>query len=85
MRPEDMFDQRSAPPKPTITPHSMKVQVEEVSESDDHHLLLLNTGQDTLTAVASRSSVPPAGASLDVVFDLAKIHLFDEDSGKRIT
>ncbi len=84
IRPEDIFDQRSAPPKPTITPHSIKVQVEEVSESDGRSLLLLSTGQDTLTAVASRSSVPPADASLDIVFDLAKIHLFDEDTGKRI-
>jgi len=84
IRPEDIFDQRAAPPKPTITPKSMRVQVEEVTGVDGRHLLLLNAGQDILTAIASLSSVPPVGSSIEIVLDFARLHLFDEDTGNRI-
>ncbi len=84
IRPGDIFGARAAPARPTISQNSVKVQVEQVTELEDRTLLTLNTGQDTFTAVASSESVPLPGTSLDVVFDLAKIHLFDDDTRERI-
>ncbi len=80
IRPQDIFDQRAAPPKPSISRSSLRVRVEEVAELQDRHVLTLSTGQDTFTALASPSSVPTQGVTLDVVFDLARIHLFDHDT-----
>ena len=84
IRPGDIFDARAAPPRPTLSRNSVKVRIEQVAELEDRPLLTLNTGQDTFTAVASSELVPMPGTSLDVVFDLGKIHLFDDDTRERI-
>ena len=84
VRPEDIFDKRAAPPKPTISQDSLKVRVDNVTTLGDRRLLSLNTGQDTLKALLSLSSASPAGASIEVCIDLAKIHLFDAETGKRL-
>ena len=84
VRSEDIFDKRAAHPKPTISHSSVPVQVEKVTPLGDRHLLLLNTGQDMFTALASPSALPPVGTRIEVVFDLARIHFFDGDTGRRI-
>jgi len=84
VRAEDVFDKRAAPPKPTISKHSLKVRVDEVTTLGDGCLLALNTGQDTLKALFSLSSAPPAGADIEVSIDLGKIHLFDAETGERL-
>ncbi len=84
VRAEDIFDKRAAPPKPTISKHSLKVRVDEVTTLGDRYVLTLNTGQDTLKALFSPSSAPPAGADIEVSIDLAKIHLFDAETGERL-
>ena len=84
VRPEAIFDKRAAPPKPTISEDSLKVKVDEVTTLGDRRLLTLNTGQDTLRALFSPSSASPAGADIEVSIDLAKIHLFDAETGERL-
>ncbi len=84
VRPEDIFDKRAAPPKPTISEDGLEVEVEEVTAVDDRHLLSLNTGQERLKALFSASSAPLAATRIEVVIDLAKIHLFDAETGERL-
>jgi len=84
VRPEDLFDKRAAPPKPTISEDSLKVKVDEVTTLGDRRLLTLNTGQDTLKALFSPSSASPVGADIEVSIDLAKIHLFDAETQQRL-
>ena len=84
VRPEDIFDKRAVPPKPTISKDGLKVRVDEVTTLGDRRLLSLNTGQDTLRALLSLSSASPAGASIEVCIDLAKIHLFAAETGERL-
>jgi len=84
VRPEDIFDKRAAPPKPTISEDGLEVEVEEVTAVGDRRLLSLNTGQERLKALFSASSAPPAAANIEVVIDLAKTHLFDAETGERL-
>ncbi len=84
VRPEDVFDKRAAPPKPTISKDSLEVRVDEVTTLGDRRLLTLNTGQDTLKALFSASLASPVGAGIEVGIDLAKIHLFDAETGERL-
>ncbi len=84
VRPEDIFDKRAAPPKPTISKDSLEVNVDEVATLGDRCLLTLNTGQDTLRALFSPSSSAPVGAHIEVSIDLAKIHLFDAETQQRL-
>ncbi len=84
VRPEDIFDKRAAPPKPTISKDSLEVNIDEVTTLGDQRLLTLNTGQDTLKALFSPSSAAPVGAGIEVSIDLAKIHLFDAETQQRL-
>ncbi len=84
VRPEDIVDKRAAPPKPTISKDSIAVKVEEVTMLGDHCLLSVNTGHDILKALFSPSSASPAGANIELSIDLAKIHLFDAETGQRL-
>jgi len=84
VRPEDIFDKRAAPPKPTISKDSLEVKVDEVTTLGNRCLLSLNTGHDTLKALFSPSSASPVGADIEVSIDLAKIHLFDAETGQRL-
>jgi len=84
VRPEDIFDKRAAPPRPTISKDSLEVKVDEVTTLGDRRLLTLNTGQDTLVALFSPSFASPVGADIEVSIDLAKIHLFDAETEERL-
>jgi len=84
VRPEDIFDKRAVPPKPTISKDGLEVKVDEVTTLGDRRLLSLNTGQDTLRALLPLSSASPAGASIEVCIDLAKIHIFAAETGERL-
>ena len=84
IRPEDVFDRHVAPAKVAATQSVVLAQVVRVEEMEPGHLLLLTTTQDRFAALSTADPVPQPGESIEVVFDLARIHLFDRDTGKRL-
>ena len=79
IRPEDIYASARIPSDVEAGEvMTMKVDVVEPTGADS--TLLMNCGTHTLTAVVNAKTLVQEGGTVDVVFDLSKIHVFDKET-----
>jgi len=83
IRPEDMYDRQFAR---EVSPEAaLKVQVDVVEPMGSEVYLYLLTGNQTFVGrMDSRTQVRP-GQTMEVVWDLEKMHVFDKDTQTALT
>ncbi|MEI8176812.1 MAG: sn-glycerol-3-phosphate ABC transporter ATP-binding protein UgpC [Candidatus Omnitrophota bacterium] len=82
IRSEDIYDRlfvSDAPPENTVKAF---LEVIEAIGSESH--LYLKTSENHFIAKVPGSQRPGAGQDMEMVFDMAKAHFFDKDSGRTI-
>ena len=82
IRPEDIYDKlyaSAATPENTIT-----ATVEVVEPMGSEILLTMTTGKHNFVGLADAHNQATVNQEIDLVFNMNKIHLFDEDTGKII-
>ena len=79
IRPEDIYAVARVPDD--VEPsESIPMKVDVVEPTGNDSTLLMNCGAHTLTAVVNAKTRVREGETLEVVFDLAKIHSFDTET-----
>jgi len=83
IRPEDIFDKLfySRPDKDI---NSFEAAVEVVEPLGSEIYLHLNTGKNELTAKVDSHNKAKVGQRIELVFNMAKMHLFEKESGEKI-
>jgi len=75
IRPENIYDKLFASYATADNTLSVTCDVIETMGSQNH--LYLSVGKHTLIAVVEASNKPSVGSSVEVVFDMRKVHFFD--------
>lgn len=82
IRPEDIYDKlfvSDAPPENTI-----KATCEVIEPMGSEAYLHLNTGKSLLIAKVGGHDKPAINQDIDLVFDMSKVHFFDNDTESTI-
>ena len=80
LRPEDLAPPRADGPKAIL-----RAQLELIEPVGNEIFLNLRCGEEALVARVSPQELPVAGGMIDLAYDPARLHLFDPDSGKRLS
>jgi len=83
IRPEDIYDKlfvSEAPPGNTV-----RAICEVVEPMGSEAYLYINTGKSSLVAKVGGHNKPVINQDMDLVFDMSKVHFFDNDTEKTIT
>ena len=83
IRPEDIYDKlfvQYAPPENTVT-----ATVEVVEPMGAEVFLHLIVGNHTMIARVGGHERPAVNQEMDLVFDMAKIHVFDKETEVSVT
>ncbi len=75
IRPENIYDKLFASYATADNTLTVLCDVMETMGSENH--LYLSTGKHTLIAVVEASNKPSIGSTVEVVFDMRKVHFFD--------
>ena len=84
VRPADIFDKNLKNPIEATPSNTLRTQVEVSEPMGDIVTLYLLAGSHSLVATIDAETQAKDGQSLDIVFDLAKTHLFDTETQKAI-
>ena len=77
IRPEDIFDRTIAPPSLTASSDTTTVQVDVTEPLGSNIFAYLKTAQHEFIASLDSDSIARPGQPLEIVFDMARAHLFD--------
>jgi multiple sugar transport system ATP-binding protein len=80
IRPEDIFDRAIAPAALAGSPDTATVQVDVTEPLGANVLAYLKTAQHEFVASLDSDTTARAGQPLEIVFDLARGHLFDVET-----
>ncbi len=84
VRPADIFDKNLKNPIEATPGNTVRTQVDVTEPMGDIVTLYLTAGTHQIVATIDAESQAKDGQALDVVFDLAKTHLFDTETEKAI-
>jgi multiple sugar transport system ATP-binding protein len=82
IRPENIYDKlfaSAAPPENTVR---VKCEVIEPMGSENH--ILLSTKENSLRAIVDAHDKPTLGDYIEMVFDMNRVHFFDNDTQQTI-
>jgi multiple sugar transport system ATP-binding protein len=80
IRPEDIFDRAIAPAALAASPDTATVQVDVTEPLGANVFAYLKTPRHEFVASLDSDTTACAGSTLDIVFDMARCHLFDVDT-----
>ncbi len=78
IRPEDIHAPQFAPPDITPAPFSAAVEVIELLGHESH--LFMSTGKNSVVAIVDNRFVVSVGNQVDLVMNVANMHLFDKQT-----
>jgi multiple sugar transport system ATP-binding protein len=82
VRPENVYDKLFAT---NATPeNTVRVACEVVETMGSENYVYLSNGKNTFIAVVDASNIPSIGSTIEVVFDMKKVHFFDSSSDETI-
>ena len=84
VRPADIFDKNLKNPIEATEGNIVRTQVDVSEPMGDIITLYLTAGVHSLVATVDAETLAKDGQALDVLFDLAKTHLFDPDTEQAI-
>ncbi len=82
IRPEDIHDKLFIPEAPKEA--TVQATVEVVEPMGSETILYLNTGKSSFTAKVSSKEQPEVNQKVELVFDMSKVHFFDNETEKTI-
>ncbi|MGD8239239.1 MAG: sn-glycerol-3-phosphate ABC transporter ATP-binding protein UgpC [Armatimonadota bacterium] len=84
IRPEHMYDRALSPGVPPSDGNTVRMGVEVIEPMGATSVLYLNCGDHSLLASIDSATQAQEQGSLDVVFDMAKAHLFDAETEQTV-
>ena len=82
IRPEDIHDKLFIPEAPKEV--TVQATVEVVEPMGSETILYLNTGKSSFTAKVSSKEQPEVNQKVELVFDMSKVHFFDNETEETI-
>jgi len=82
IRPENIYDKLFS--SFASEDNTVRVRCEVLEPMGAANHLHLSTGKHTFVAVVDPQNRPPIGESLEVVFDMSKVHFFDTESERTV-
>ena len=82
IRPEDIHAPDLAPPNITAAPFSATVEVIELLGHESH--LFMTTGKNSVVAIVDNRFIVSVGNHVDLVMNVANMHLFDKQTNLAI-
>jgi len=82
IRPEDIHDKLFIPEAPKEA--TVQATVEVVEPMGSKTILYLNTGKSSFTAEIGSKEQPEVNQEVELVFDMSKVHFFDNETEKTI-
>jgi len=82
IRPEDIHDKLFIPEAPKEV--TVQATVEVVEPMGSETILYLNTGKSSFTAEIGSKEQPEVNQEVELVFDMSKVHFFDNETEKTI-
>ena len=80
IRPEDIFDRTIAPPALAASPDTATVQVDVTEPLGSSIFAYLKTAKNEFIASLDSDTIARPGQPLEIVFDMARAHLFDTET-----
>jgi len=82
IRPEDIHDKLFIPEAPKEV--TVQATVEVVEPMGSETILYLNTGKSSFTAKVGSKEQPEVNQKVELVFDMSKVHFFDDETEETI-